>query len=271
MRLTLIVSTVLGALIVVFGPAVAIEGGRPAPKGSPVANSVVAVYNAAMDTLCTGVVVTRTAVMTAAHCATADEAVTVIFQTDTKNRMEEGAAIAAHVVAAPVWHERKNTQIDRGDVALALLDRPVPPTYAPVVLLDVDAVDRARHTTLRHTARGTLAGYGNKSWSRTLGAGHLRVLSLDEPVWAWGTSEFLVETVHGSVCEGDSGGPLFLSVSSDVTGILAIVSRSLLNYGDRLCFHRVGLTAVAPFRTWIDGVLTAHRSEPALWWQGSRP
>lgn len=266
MRLPLVATTALAAITALAKPSMAIEGGHPAPQGSVVANRVVAVHNAVTEALCTGVVVTRTAVLTAAHCASSDQAVTVIFQTDTRRPIDAGSAIAASAfVAAPAWDERKNASVDRGDLALAILDHPIPQAYTPAVLVDADNRTLIGPSPERQTVRGILAGYGNESWFHRFRAGHLLALDVDAPPWAWGRTELLVETVHGSGCEGDSGGPLFLTNSGGL-GVLAIVSRSLLSYSERLCFHRIGLTVLAPYRAWIDETLAAYGSEPAAWW-----
>lgn len=255
-------------ILVSLPSAHAIEGGSETSAGSAIATRVGAVYNVDASLLCTGVIVAPRAVLTAAHCATPEQKVKVIFRTVAHGKIPASASVpVAHFVPSPAWGERRAREADRGDIALAILDGPVPAGHVPASLVDLGA--GASSATGLPDRKVIVVGYGGSSHRASAGWGHLRQVEVDARFWGWGETELFLQTARGSACEGDSGGPAFIEGSTGGLGVVAVISRSLLSYGQRLCFHRMGFTSLGPWRDWIDEQLAMHGSQPASWEQAA--
>jgi hypothetical protein len=239
----------------------AVEGGRKTLQDTVIANSVVAVYDPENSRLCTGVLVSRTAVLTAAHCGDTGSAISIIFENHVVGHLTGGPSLpVSHFEPSPLWAEGRGKPSDRGDLALAILEGAAPYPYRPASLLEVD-----RGSSYWRNQAGAVAGYGTTSYDRFQGGGFLHDAPLTSPAWDWGVTELLVSDKKVATCDGDSGAPLLEVLPSGVLGVSALVSRGLLNYEPRLCSHRFGLTKLMPFREWIDDVLGRYGAGPATW------
>lgn len=239
----------------------AVEGGRKTLKDTVIANSVVAVYDVGNLHLCTGVLVSRTAVLTDAHCGNTGSTITIIFETHVVGHLTGGTSLpVSHFEPSPLWADGRSKPSDRGDLALAILGGLAPPPYRPASLLEIDT-----GSYWRNQAGAVVAGYGTTSYDESQRGGFLHDALLTSPAWDWGVTELLVSDKKVAACDGDSGAPLLEVLPSGGLGVSALVSRGLLNYEPRFCSHRFGLTKLMPFRGWIDDVLGRYGSGPATW------
>jgi S1-C subfamily serine protease len=240
-------------LALAAGPASAVVGGR---EGGPSAGSTLMVLNA-RGGVCTGIVLSARAILTAAHCAPGG--------TELRIHWKEGSGepvllVPAAVVLHPEFKADAVTSRRRSiDLALLRLAEPLPARFTPAALVD--------GATPRAGAPVALAGYGvlREGEARTTGVYRSAALAAVEPygpgrVLLWAADPAGAGKRPGmGACQGDSGGPM---IESD-GGIVAVTSWSTGPSGKSCGLLSQGVL-VAPQRGWIDGSL-AKWGEAASW------
>jgi len=227
--------------------------------GGPAAGSTLMVLNA-RGGVCTGIVVSARAILTAAHCAAGG--------TDLRIHWKDGGGepvliAPASVALHPEFRANAVAARQRSiDLALVRLADPLPPRFTPATLVD-GAAPRAG-------AAVVLAGYGvsREGEARTTGVYRSADLTAIEPygpgrvlLWAADPSGAGKRAGAGA-CQGDSGGPM---TGAD-GGIVAVTSWSTGPSGKTCGLLSQGVL-VAPQRNWIDGTL-ATWSQRASWTSG---
>lgn len=217
------------------GPAGAIVGGGPA--GSGVAAQTVLIVST-RGASCTGAVLARDLVLTAAHCVApaADYAVAVIG--DGAPKLVPAARIAVHPrFDAAQFQTRRPTP----DIALMKLAEPLPARFAVARLVDAGGLPE----------KGTsfvVAGFGMTADGAQRSAGTLRTVALQCIGTTGGIMVRLSAPEGGAgACTGDSGGPAFRD------GALAGVTGWATGPdGSRGCGGVTGVTLVSLHRDWIE-------------------
>lgn len=238
---------VLGAMVLgsatLAGSASAVVGGREAPEA---ASSSVMVLSS-NGGVCTGIVVARDAVLTAAHCVAARAEHRVHFRDEAGAPvLVELAGRAAHpgYDAGAVAGRRRSI-----DLALVRTAGPLPPRFVPASLSA--AMPRAGETL-------ALSGYGAARAGEARSTGTFRSVALPV-VEPYGQSRILVwlksAGPKAGACQGDSGGPIgpeggasVLAVSAWIGGACGGVSQGVL---------------LGPQRDWIDRTLAGWGSSAA--------
>jgi hypothetical protein len=212
-------------------------------EGGPMAQHVVMVLASRTSGagFCTGVVIARDVVLTAAHCVAAIKTTRIYFKNDDLPVFLEPKAMATHPqyrAQAPKTRERSI------DLALIHTSAQLPEPFKPT-LID----ERAPHVG---DAFG-IAGFGLTREGDGKSAGVLRWAELRtraplSSILLW------AEDPKGQgfgACEGDSGGPVF---ALDTNALFAITSWSE-GEGGAHCGKLTQAALIAPQRAWIDGVL----------------
>ncbi|RDJ22998.1 S1 family peptidase [Bosea caraganae] len=244
------------ALTLLPAPAQAVVGGR---EGGPAAASTVMVLNA-RGGVCTGIVLSSRAILTAAHCTEGG----VDLRVHWKDGSGEPVLIAPTNVSFHPEFDAKAITTRRRSVDLALLRLPsaLPGRFSPATLFD-GSLPRAGTSI-------TVAGYGvsREGEARTTGTYRSAGLSAVEPygpgrilIWA-SDPETGGKKPGAGACQGDSGGPILLG-SKDV---VAVSSWSTGPKGRNCGLLSQGVL-VAPQRGWIDGTLSQW-GESASWTTG---
>ncbi len=199
--------------------------------------------------ICTGVVASPRAILTAAHCVPAGRGVRVHFRERGEPVLIQPAEIRRHPGFRADAVRQRQPSID---LAVIRLDQPLPARFRPAVLTAA---------LPREAAPVTVAGFGLAREGEPMTAGQWRSVRLGviEP---YGPSRLLIwsEGRPGQgACQGDSGGPVF----SGDDAVAGIVSWSTGASGRR-CGALTQAMQLGPQRSWIDATLAAW-GETATW------
>jgi hypothetical protein len=236
------------------GPAEAVVAGR---EGGPDAEATLMVLNA-HGGVCTGIILSARAVLTAAHCAAGGTELRIHWRERGEPVLVAPAAVALHPEfdAGAIRNRRRSI-----DLALIRLAEPLPGRFGAADLVD-GPLPRAG-------SRVTLAGYGvaREGEARSTGTYRSAALTTVEP---YGPGRILLWAADGAgggkkpgagACQGDSGGPIF-----GADGVVAVTSWSTGPAGRQCGLLSQGVL-VAPQRGWIDKTL-ARWGESARWIAG---
>ncbi|NNM72653.1 S1 family peptidase [Enterovirga aerilata] len=221
-------------------PASAVVGGSE--NSGPLARSSVMVLNS-RGGVCSGVVVARDVVLTAAHCVAGQGEFRVHWRgEDGQPVLVEPASRALHplYVSGAVAERRRSI-----DLALLRMPGDLPGRFGPVALAG------------GAPAKGepvTLGGYGvaREGDARSTGTFRTAGLAVVEP---YGRSTILLWASAGrgtGACEGDSGGPI-----ANASGSVAAVTSWAAGERKGGCGTMSQGVLLGPQRGWIDRTLTA--------------
>src|SRR5437588_1206396 len=190
---------------------------------------------------CSGVVLTRRIVLTAAHC--------VSNASDTRVYLPGQPLIPLRRIARhPGFHaDAPRTRSRSIDLALIETAEALPAEFtAPAI---------AGGLRYELGTKFEIAGFGvaredDAKTSGTLRAGHVTLRAPLSSVLLW-----LEEPQHETgACTGDSGGPVFTE-----DGKLAAIVAFAEGSGSRLCVKLTQSVLIAPQRGWIEGVIAGWR------------
>jgi hypothetical protein len=226
--------------------------GQSVKPSEDVAKSIVALVAQAADgeALCTGSILTKDTILTAAHCVDHEPArLMIVFSTDVRaarpEQMRRASAFAQH----PRWHAPSGAD-GRGDLALIHFEGGLPQGYQPVRVAPKNWRFQKGEETLA-------VGYGVNSGLRAAGSGRLRETWTTMLGFASNT-EIVTDGAKSSVCFGDSGGPAFIQREGALVqwGIAsAVMNRAC----DKASIH----TNIAPYADWIKSTTLALRRQAA--------
>lgn len=240
----LLVRALLAFLLLAPAPAAALIGGAPAPAAVAAQAALIVSTRGAS---CTGAVLARDLLLTAAHCVEPQADYAVVLFEAAGPRIVPAARIALHPRFDPAhFRTRKPTP----DLALLKISEPLPPAFRPVRLAPTASLPRAGDLF-------TLAGFGVTAEGDGRSAGKLHALTLPaigNTVDATGVIMVRLAADGGrnaGACTGDSGGPVFRD------GDLAAVIGWSTGRAGRECGRVTGATLVAQQIEWITAAARA--------------
>jgi secreted trypsin-like serine protease len=218
-----------------LSPALAINGGAPA--SSELAAQTVMIVST-RGAICTGTVIARELVLTAAHCVAPKSDYAVAVKGGAPRVIQ-----AARIVLHPKFDPRQfETRVPSPDMAIVKLAEPLPANYRAARLARDPALPK-RGTLF------TLAGFGFAKDGDERSLGTLRSIALPS-VGTTGGIMVRVSSGNGGTqgaCTGDSGGPAYLN--GELAGVIGWTSIP----AGKNCGFTTGVTLVGLQRAWIDG------------------
>lgn len=217
-----------------------IIGGTVVPESEDISNYIVAVHDAFTGELCTGTLLTRNIVITAAHCIGLFKEDMYVFYGNTLSALS-GKFEVDKIEVSPYWDGNKDNDKDTGDVALVHFIGTLPSNYRPALIMNKPVVNGA---TL------TVAGYGVTESKSSEGVGILRKTQLVVSNASFSETEFLMDQSQGSgACHGDSGGPAFIYKNNKFY-LIGITARGEDDPDDTCTVSGVYTNAYV-YKTWI--------------------
>jgi Trypsin len=218
-------------------PAFAVVG--PASDGAQWQKHVVMVLSrsGARAGFCTGVVLTRAIILTAAHC--------VSNASDTRAYLPGRPLLPVRQVAKhPDFHaDAPRTRTRSIDLALIRLAEPLPSEFAAPPLADASPYPAG---TAFNIAGFGVSHEGDEKTSGVLRIGSVKLRAPLSSVLLW------LEDADGEIggCTGDSGGPV-LTTKGELAGIIAFAEGG----GSRHCGALTQAMQIAPQRVWIESIM----------------
>ena len=235
-RIALAAAALLGGTAV--QPASAVVGGGE--SSGPLSRSAVMVLNS-RGGMCSGVVVARDDVLTAAHCVAGTSEFRVHWRGDDGQPV---LVTPAARIVHPLYVSNSVAERRRSiDLALLRVPTDLPARFGPAALSSVPPAK---------SAPVTLGGYGVAREGDARSTGTFRSVDL-VVVEPYGRSTILLwaSGARGAGgCEGDSGGPM-----ADAGGAVTAVTSWAAGEAKRGCGTMSQGVLVSPQRNWIDRTL----------------
>lgn len=202
--------------------------------------------------LCTGSLIRKDLILTAAHCAVGIQEQIAIFSPNRDDSSADRLVVKKQIhlgYISKAESSDKNKPMD--DIAILKINASAPAGYIVLPLLDSQQVPKNEISFLA-------AGYGSTTGRpvEDSGSGQLRVKTLKAKIKS-AEPVFVVDQAAGGVCSGDSGGPAVAVLDNKVyvAGVAAQVSyfKLLERYwpGYDSCKDESIYTNVAYYSQWI--------------------
>ncbi len=221
-----------------------IVGGEAVAKEDPISKHIVALEHPFYGVFCTGVLVKKNVIITAAHCTGLMEessyGFNVVFGADLRGKLERRKILGGKTTDKwPKLTEAEITKIDAewGDLAMLKFEGEAPAGFEPARILG--SADR-----LQQGMDVVLAGYGLAAMPDTDPMKLMKAtVKLTNPKLT--PSEIQFDQYQGKgACHGDSGGPAFATIN-DKLFLIGITSRSATEAGAETCMEGSVYTSVA--------------------------
>lgn len=225
-----------------------IVGGYEVAKEDYLAPYLVGLLNEKDATICTATLIGQGILLTAAHCVPQNPAaLRLIF--DQSFSPYSPTIFAEQIFVHPLYTGR-TVGTDLFDIAVITI---------PIMPYGYRAVDIIPdYSWVPHRSPVTVAGYGlNFSWAIKKGSGVLRATDLRLKRNYSGRTEMEIsQSLAKGICNGDSGGPIFIQANHQLY-LIGVTSRaySLLFPLTPDCFMKAVATRADVFVPWIKSVL----------------
>lgn len=221
-----------------------IINGQTVQSSDPIAKHLVAITDDKWEN-CTGTLIAKNLVLTAAHCETKGEAMYVAFglevSEDNLNQVERHQVTNYRLIPG---HEKAMGSPNENwkDLMIVEFEGEAPAGYTPAKFLDDDSV-------LQNGTMVTFAGYGVTNGHSQKGDGTLRKTQSPIKDTKFSDTEIQTDERRTGTCNIDSGGPAFVQVNGELL-YWGVTSRGAAN-----CNKDGVYTRINAYRDWVDGVM----------------
>jgi|GEM_PF-865576 len=230
-------------------------GGHASGKNAALAPHLVMVLGRAgqRHNACTGSIVSRSIILTAAHCVAGKRDVVIAYAENGSHVLQRVKARAIH----PGFSDNARVSID---LALLQLEGALPARFQPVTLDDGAGVHAVGASQI-------VAGFGLETDGDEASAGILRSARVSVLPKLYPRFLRLGQAAGGglddfAICTGDSGGPVFATTGASPLQVGVVYGREAFEKA-RSCGVTAQAVRIAPQRGWIDGVLARWSGQAA--------
>ena len=229
-----------------------IIGGVPVAAGDTILSSTVGLYDSfSKQAFCTGTLLTKNIVVTAAHClaGSSPSKILVGFGKDVSPkkvqfRKVDGGRINSTFLQLTKAQANDPRSANWGDLGVIRFVGTVPAGFAPAMILNNSA-------ELKNGQNVTLAGFGYTDGLRELLPTNLMktTVQIKDAKFSATEVEIAPSAGHGA-CHGDSGGPAFVNINGrDV--VFGATSRTATMSGAVSCLEGSIYTVLAAHLDWL--------------------
>ncbi|KYG70019.1 hypothetical protein AZI85_15110 [Bdellovibrio bacteriovorus] len=232
--------------VVLSDTSAGIFGGDKVDSDERIAQSTVGIYNTEKKAICTGTLIAKNVVLTAAHCLVGSKS-----EMEIRFGTKISKGVSRKVVEALREPHYTNTIIfgPERDIALIKFAGSLPSGYRPINILNDFSV-------LTAGKKITVAGYGRSLPKMKMGEGTLRKTQLKilKPFYMKDEIQFDQSDDTGS-CHGDSGGPAYTTENGElkVFGVTSKVRTT--KERKHVCDGTVIYTRIDFHLPWVEKVL----------------
>ncbi|WP_413291286.1 S1 family peptidase [Bdellovibrio sp. HCB337] len=240
MKLLLFVFAVLMNL-----SAHAIVNGEKALPGDATAKHTVAITDEKLEN-CSGTLIAKNLVLTAAHCETRGEMMYVAFGLEvSENNMamvDRRPVVNYRIVKGAHKVDYENDEFNYKDLMIVEFEGGLPEGYEPAEIAAEDFEVSNGDSII-------VAGYGVTHGYHQTGDGFLRKAQVVVSDAQFSESEVQTDERRRGSCSIDSGGPAFVSVNGKLQ-LWGVISR-----GDENCRKYGVYTKISYYRDWVISVI----------------
>ncbi len=220
-----------------------IIGGHEVSANDPVAATTVLVTDG--EFVCTGSIIDKDLVITAAHCVygnSASKLFVVFARSMDAMKVSDAHRIYGYKMAP--GYSNDGVGKDQHDIALIRFKGAIPAGYKTATLLPTtDSLSKGQPVLL--------AGYGVSDDDQRNGAGTLRKVEVTVNDPNFGTTEVTLDQSHGrGACHGDSGGPAFVESNGSLL-LWGVTNRSYPDDVGDTCKVGVIYTRITAYNSFI--------------------
>lgn len=196
----------------------AIFDGKPVEPGSTIAKTSVAIHTKSVTgkhAYCTGVVLSPTLVLTAAHCVSSNDDSEILLGTLVHRKGDrdpkEGGIQIARVYQHPLYKTFKDDDIQektRVDIAIVRLASALPEAYKAAEL-QLDKASFDKKITLSGFGVQTASGGRRNLLDPNSQAENVELRTIAARIDQADNEIFKIDQHRGGVCSGDSGGGMY--------------------------------------------------------------
>ena len=242
-----------------------ILGGTDADVSFAQQNGIVGIYNTSTSSLCTGSLIAKNLVLSAAHCVDAATVKnTIIFfgisLADVAQQFHQGDTSNMRHVLNAVVHEgfgasKINPAVSNNDISIFLFEGEAPAGFIPARVAPLRLLP-----VLQSNAEATLAGFGVSEYKSDptthqplihTGAGILRSVGNIKILSVMSTGEEIIfdQFAGKGACHGDSGGPAYYDeTATNTRWLIGVTSRDRQGQ----CQGENVFTGVLGYENWIE-------------------